>query len=86
MRVTQRLVKNVASKPETYLCAVLSPNGVTVSVDPPWFTIAPQETQTLVIKLVVTQVMEDFSFGEIVLTGGLNHIVRIPLSVLPISV
>ncbi|KAL9146735.1 hypothetical protein ABFS82_13G129900 [Erythranthe guttata] len=85
MRVTQRVVENVANKPETYLCAVLPPNGVTVSVDPPWFTLAPQEKQTLVIRLVVTQVLEDFSFGEIVLTGSLNHIVRIPLSVLTIS-
>lgn len=84
--MTHRVVKNVASKPETYLCAVLPPKGVTVSVDPAWFTIAPEETQTLEIRLVVTQVLDDFSFGEIVLTGSLNHIVRMPLSVLPISV
>ncbi|KAI3456511.1 hypothetical protein Pfo_013174 [Paulownia fortunei] len=86
MRMTQRVVKNVASKPETYLCALLPPKGVTVSVDPPWFTIAPEETQTLEIRLLVNQVLDDFSFGEIVLTGSLNHIVRMPLSVLPISV
>ncbi|KAG8385789.1 hypothetical protein BUALT_Bualt03G0081800 [Buddleja alternifolia] len=86
MRMTRRVVKNVASKPETYLCAVLPPKGVTVSVDPPWFTIAPQETQTLEIRLGVTQVLDDFSFGEIVLIGSLNHIVRMPLSVLPVSV
>ncbi|GFP85073.1 subtilisin-like protease sbt3.3 [Phtheirospermum japonicum] len=86
MRMTQRVVKNVASKPETYLCAVLPPNGVTVKVDPPWFTLAPGESQTLEIRLVVNQVLDDFSFGEIVLTGSLNHIVRMPLSVFPISV
>ncbi|KAL0305988.1 UNVERIFIED_CONTAM: Subtilisin-like protease SBT2.4 [Sesamum radiatum] len=86
MRMTKRVVKNVASKPETYLCAVLPPEGVTVTVDPPWFTIAPQESQSLEIRLYVTQALDDFSFGEIVLTGSLNHIVRMPLSVLPISV
>ncbi|KAL3627424.1 hypothetical protein CASFOL_028787 [Castilleja foliolosa] len=86
MRMTQRVVKNVASKPETYLCAVLPPNGVTVKVDPPWFTLAPGESQTLEIRLVVNQVLNDFSFGEIVLTGSLNHIVRMPLSVFAISV
>ncbi|KAL0305984.1 UNVERIFIED_CONTAM: Subtilisin-like protease SBT2.4 [Sesamum radiatum] len=86
MRMTKRVVKNIASKPETYLCAVLPPEGVTVTVDPPWFTIAPQESQSLEIRLYVTQALDDFSFGEIVLTGSLNHIVRMPLSVLPISV
>ncbi|PIN21325.1 Cucumisin [Handroanthus impetiginosus] len=85
IRMTQRVVKNVANKPETYLCAVLPPKGVTVTVDPQWFTVAPGETQTLAIKLVVTQVLDDFSFGEIVLTGSLNHILRMPLSVFPIS-
>ncbi|KAL8461522.1 hypothetical protein ACS0TY_032851 [Phlomoides rotata] len=84
-RVTHRVVMNVASKPETYLCAVLQPKGVSVSVDPAWFTIAPEKTQTLEIRLVVTQVLDDFSFGEIVLTGSLNHIIRMPLSVLPVS-
>ncbi|KAK4485050.1 hypothetical protein RD792_007658, partial [Penstemon davidsonii] len=85
-RVVRRVVKNVASKPETYICAVLPPNGVMVSVDPPWFTIAPEETQNLAIKLVVSQVQDDFSFGEIVLAGSLNHIVRMTLSVMPVSV
>ncbi|XP_073154156.1 subtilisin-like protease SBT2.4 [Henckelia pumila] len=85
-RTVNRVVKNVASKPETYLSAVLVPNGVSISIDPPWFTIAPGGTQNLEIKLVVTNVLEDFSFGEIVLTGSLNHIVRIPVSVLPVSV
>ncbi|KAK4439395.1 Subtilisin-like protease SBT2.4 [Sesamum alatum] len=86
MRMTKRVVKSVASKPETYLCAVRPPKGVAVTVDPPGFTIAPQESQSLEIRLYVIQALDDFSFGEIVLTGSLNHIVRIPLSVLPISV
>lgn len=85
-RVTHRTVKNVANKPETYLCAVLPPKGVSIGVDPPWFTIAPEETQILQIRLVVTQALNDFTFGEIVLTGSLNHITRLPLSLLPISV
>lgn len=85
-RITHRTVKNVASKPETYLCAVLPPKGVSVSVDPPWFTIAPEETRTLEIRLLVTQALNDFSFGEIILTGSLNHIIRLPLSLFPVSV
>ncbi|CAA0817963.1 Subtilisin-like protease SBT2.4 [Striga hermonthica] len=85
MRMTQRVVKNVARIRETYLCAVFPPNGVTVKVDPSWFTLAPGESQILEIRFLVDRALDDFSFGEIVLTGSLNHIVRMPLSVFPIS-
>lgn len=81
----QRTVKNVHSKPETYLCGVLPPNGTTVSLNPPWFYIAPLGTQELNVQINVTKALDDFSFGEIVLTGSLGHIVTIPLSVFPIS-
>ncbi|KAG9138349.1 hypothetical protein Leryth_001544 [Lithospermum erythrorhizon] len=81
----RRSVTSVASKPETYSCSIIQPRGVSVDVQPSWFTIAPQETQDLVIRLQVTKVLDDFSFGEIVLTGSLNHIVRVPLSVFPVS-
>lgn len=79
----RRNVKNIGSKQETYLCSVIPPKGVMVSLNPPSFTIVPQGTQDLEIQLNVTQAMEDYSFGGIILTGSLNHIVRIPISVLP---
>ncbi|GAB2301055.1 hypothetical protein Dimus_035091 [Dionaea muscipula] len=82
-QVVRRTVKNVQSKPETYLCSVLPPKGVKVELSPTWFTIGPYGTQSLEIKLNATRVRNDFSFGEIVLTGSLDHIVRVPLSVLP---
>jgi hypothetical protein len=85
-RSVQRTVKNVGLRPETYLCSVLPPNGTMVSLYPSWFNIAPQGTQDLDIHINVTKAMNAFSFGEIVLTGSLNHIVRIPMSVLPISI
>ncbi|XP_072956541.1 subtilisin-like protease SBT2.4 [Typha angustifolia] len=81
----RRNVKNVASKAETYLCSVLPPEGVTVGVQPPWFTVAPEGAQHLEIVFNVTKGSNSFSFGEIVLTGSLNHIVRLPLAVLPIA-
>ncbi|GFY91712.1 PA-domain containing subtilase family protein [Actinidia rufa] len=84
-QLVRRSVKNVANKPETYLCAVLPPEGVTVKLNPFWFRVAPQGSQELEIELNVTQKLDDFRFGEIVLTGSLNHIVRIPLSVFPVS-
>ncbi|KAH7545692.1 hypothetical protein FEM48_Zijuj01G0120800 [Ziziphus jujuba var. spinosa] len=85
-QLVQRTVKNVESKAETYLCSVLPPNGTVVNLYPPWFTIAPQETQDLYIQFNVTEAIGEFSFGEIILTGSLNHVVRIPLSILPVSV
>ncbi|XP_042945551.1 subtilisin-like protease SBT2.4 isoform X2 [Carya illinoinensis] len=84
-RSVQRTVKNVGLRPETYLCSVLPPNGTVVSLSPLWFDIAPEGTQDLNIQINVTKAKNDFSFGEIVLMGSSNHIVRIPLSVLPIS-
>ncbi|GJT03480.1 subtilisin-like protease SBT2.4 [Tanacetum coccineum] len=59
-QLVRRTVKNVADTAETYVCAVVPPNGVAVELNPP-------------------------SYGEIVLTGNMKHIVRIPLSVLPAS-
>ncbi|KAF6159120.1 hypothetical protein GIB67_032737 [Kingdonia uniflora] len=85
-QLVRRSVKNVASKPETYLCSVLQPEGAVVNVYPSWFTIAPQGTQDLCIKLNATELLDDYRFGEIVLTGSLDHIVRIPLSVFSLSV
>ncbi|KAL5987793.1 hypothetical protein ACLOJK_035547 [Asimina triloba] len=84
-QTTPRTITNVATKPETYLCSVLQPEGVQVTVSPPWFTVAPFNTQRLEINLNVTKPGNGFSFGEIVLTGSMDHIVRIPLSVFPIS-
>ncbi|KAL0012265.1 hypothetical protein SO802_007373 [Lithocarpus litseifolius] len=81
-QLLRRTFKNVGLKPEKYLCSVMPPNGTLVNLNPPWFTIAPQGTQDLDIQINVTKAMNNWSFGEIVLTGSLNHIVRITLSVL----
>ncbi|XP_010533791.1 PREDICTED: subtilisin-like protease SBT2.4 [Tarenaya hassleriana] len=77
----RRSFQNVANKTETYICSVFPPNGTTVRLSPPWFTIPVQGKQDLDIEFNVTEVQNQFTFGEIVLTGSLNHIVRLPLSV-----
>lgn len=82
----RRTVINVGNHTETYLASVLPPNGTIVNLNPTWFTISPMETQDLDIQFSVVQPRKYFSFGEIVLTGSLDHIVRITLSVLPVSV
>lgn len=81
----QRTLKNVGNKTETYIGSVIPPNGTTVNLHPTWFTISPQGTQDLEIQFCVTHPMKGFSFGEVILTGTLNHIVRITLSVFPLS-
>ncbi|CAL5035396.1 unnamed protein product [Urochloa decumbens] len=78
-------VTNVASDVETYLRSTLPPAGVDVTVRPGWFEVAPGETRELVIELSVTRAHGAFSFGEIVLTGSLDHLVRLPLAVRPLE-
>ncbi|XP_047330197.1 subtilisin-like protease SBT2.4 [Impatiens glandulifera] len=80
--IVKRSVKNVGGKVETYMCAISHPKGVKVKVKPSVFRIEPLRSQRLEIRLKVTKKMEGFRFGEIVLIGSLNHIVRIPLSLL----
>ncbi|EFH62733.1 hypothetical protein ARALYDRAFT_893252 [Arabidopsis lyrata subsp. lyrata] len=79
--VVRRSFQNVSNKTETYLGSVLPPNGTTVRLTPSYFTVPPQRTQDLDIEFNITQVLTKFTFGEVVLTGSLNHIIRIPLSV-----
>ncbi|CAK7351499.1 unnamed protein product [Dovyalis caffra] len=80
----KRSLKNVGSRSETYSCSVLSPNGTIVNLSPTRFRVAPQGIQVIEIQFRVVQAVGEFSFGEIVLTGSLTHIVRLPLSVLPV--
>lgn len=81
----RRSFRNVGGKPETYVCTAIAPNGTTINLHPPWFRITGNGTQDLDIEINVTAARNEFSFGEIVLTGSLNHIVRIPLSINPVS-
>lgn len=85
-RVVRRRVQSVSSKPESYLAGVVLPEGVTVEITPPWFTVSPNGFQDLEFKVNVTKVLDDYSFGEIVLTGSLNHVVRVPISVWPVLI
>ncbi|XP_031397716.1 subtilisin-like protease SBT2.4 [Punica granatum] len=85
-RTVQRSIKNVGTVQETYLGSVLPPNGTTISLNPTWFTVNPGETRDFDIEVNVTRAMSTFSFGEIVWTGSLNHIVRIPLTIRTVSV
>ncbi|KAB2078452.1 hypothetical protein ES319_A06G163800v1 [Gossypium barbadense] len=82
----RRSFKNVATKPETYVSLAIPPNGTTITLRPPWFTIAPEGTQDLDIEINVIKSTNEFTFGEIILTGSLNHIVRMPVTIRPVSI
>ncbi|XP_038987987.1 subtilisin-like protease SBT2.4 [Phoenix dactylifera] len=84
-QLVRRSVKNVANRTETYSCSIQPPEGIKVSVQPSWFHMIPEGTQHLEIKFNITHASDSFRFGEIVLTGALDHIVRLPLAVLPVS-
>ncbi|CAA6670040.1 unnamed protein product [Spirodela intermedia] len=86
LQMVRRRVKNMGDVPETYLSSVRQPRGVRVYLKPSLFTIQPQGTQDIQIELKVTEALEGFSFGEIVLVGSLDHIVRLPMSIFPVAV
>ncbi|KAL8140615.1 hypothetical protein V2J09_006636, partial [Rumex salicifolius] len=83
-RTVRRMVASVGTQAETYVCSVIPPDGVAVQVTPSWFTIPPHGLQSLDVILNATtqKLVSNFSFGAIILTGNLDHIVRIPLSLL----
>ncbi|GLT62884.1 hypothetical protein SLA2020_354870 [Shorea laevis] len=82
----RRSFRNVGGKPETYLCSAVPPNGTAINLYPPMFTIAPEGTQDLDIEINATLARNEFSFGEIFLTGSWNHIIRMPLSINLVSI
>ncbi|XP_020093709.1 subtilisin-like protease SBT2.5 [Ananas comosus] len=84
-RVVLRRVRSVSEERETYTVAVQEPEGVKVSVVPRVFEIAPNRTRALRIVLKAREVRNTFSFGELVLSGDKEHVVRVPLAVLASS-
>ncbi|PKA50651.1 Subtilisin-like protease SDD1 [Apostasia shenzhenica] len=85
-RAVRRVVLNVAGEPETYTCSAEPPAGVELAVFPPSFTVLPGRKQELEIELKQAGCsLGSFVFGEIVLMGSFNHVVRMPVSVLPVA-
>ncbi|KAM7256415.1 hypothetical protein ACFE04_012156 [Oxalis oulophora] len=76
-----RRVKNVSRMNETYTVTVKEPYGVNVTVSPMDFSIGDKETVRIRIALQATKATRAYTFGEIVLYGSRNHIVRVPIAV-----
>lgn len=84
-RTVKRTVTNVGQTMEYFEASVVNPRGVEVRINPSTFTIESGESQEVNIEVSVSEAINVFSFGEIVFTGDENHVVRMPLSVLPVS-
>ncbi|KAL6552402.1 hypothetical protein OROHE_007766 [Orobanche hederae] len=76
-----RRVTNVGDSDETYRVVVREPVGVNITVTPRVFKIRVNASRMIKLLLQATQRTNDYSFGEMVLEGNNNHVVRIPISV-----
>lgn len=87
VRTVRRRVKNVSTRQLTFTVLIRPPNGMAITVNPPWFTIDPQGVQDLDMEIRVTQAsneLHEFCHGEVVLTGPENPSSQIQL-VVPIT-
>ncbi|XP_058009473.1 subtilisin-like protease SBT2.6 isoform X1 [Hevea brasiliensis] len=80
-RKVVRCVTNVSRRNEEYRVTVREPIGVNVTVTPKVFWIRGNASRHLRIMLKATRVTRTHRFGEIVLHGSRNHIVRVPVAV-----
>ncbi|KAL7101919.1 hypothetical protein ACP275_08G085700 [Erythranthe tilingii] len=80
-RKVVRRVTNVGGFDEKYRVVVREPVGVRVSVEPQVFTISVNESTHITVMLQATQRTNRYTFGEMVLEGSNNHVVRVPITV-----
>ncbi|CAI5475593.1 unnamed protein product [Closterium sp. Yama58-4] len=81
---TNRTVTNVADSSSTYTAIIKPPSGVSVTVSPNKFTIAPGKRVTFMVTFKVINTFESFQFGSVTLVDGNGHSVRTVLAVQPI--
>ncbi|XP_022881111.1 subtilisin-like protease SBT2.5 isoform X2 [Olea europaea var. sylvestris] len=79
-KVTRR-VTNVGELVEKYTVLVREPFGVNITVTPQSFKISVNASRHITLFLVATQMTNAYTFGEMMLEGNNNHVVRVPISV-----
>ena len=83
-QVVTRKVTNVGGASATYTASVVAPAGLTVSVSPTSFTIAPGATQTYTVTFTrTTATLNAYAQGSITWDDG-THVVRSPFAVRPV--
>jgi len=79
----QRTVTNVAQHASRYTVSVEAPAGISVSVSPRRFTIAPGETQTYKVTFARNGAyLASYAFGALTWSDG-QHQVRSPIAIQP---
>ncbi|KAH6777756.1 hypothetical protein C2S51_009068 [Perilla frutescens var. frutescens] len=76
-----RRVTNVGNADETYRMIVREPEGVKITVVPSAFKISVNASRYIILLMEATQRTNAYTFGEMVLVGNRNHVVRVPISV-----
>ncbi|KAK4489180.1 hypothetical protein RD792_004974, partial [Penstemon davidsonii] len=76
-----RRVTNVGDADEKYRVIVSEPIGVMITVKPEVFKISVNSSRDIILVLEATHRMNAYTFGEMVLEGDKNHVVRVPISV-----
>jgi hypothetical protein len=83
-QVVKRKVTNVGGATATYTASVVAPAGLTVSVSPASFTIAPGATQNFTVTFTrTTATLNAYAQGSYTLNDG-THVVRSPFAVRPV--
>ncbi|KAL3617596.1 hypothetical protein CASFOL_037917 [Castilleja foliolosa] len=80
-RKVMRRVTNVGRADERYRVAVREPDGVNITVTPRVFKISVNASRYIKLHLKATHRTNAYSFGEMVLEGNNNHVVRVPITV-----
>ncbi|KAG8382450.1 hypothetical protein BUALT_Bualt05G0078500 [Buddleja alternifolia] len=76
-----RRVTNVGDADEKYRVIVREPVGVNITVMPQVFKISVNASRHITLVVKATERMNGYTFGEMVLEGNKNHMVRVPISV-----
>src|SRR4029453_4786087 len=83
-QVVTRKVTNVGGASATYNVSVAAPAGLTVSVSPASFTIAPGGTPNFPVTFTrTTAALNSYATGSITWNDG-THVVRSPFAVRPV--
>ncbi|XP_059639173.1 subtilisin-like protease SBT2.5 [Cornus florida] len=80
-RMVTRKVINVGGGNETYKVSIREPLGVKISVSPKVFRISTMASRLIRLVLDATEATKAYTFGEMLLQGSQNHVVRVPIAV-----
>ncbi|CAI7883624.1 unnamed protein product [Closterium sp. NIES-54] len=85
MVTANRTVTSVADTLSTYSANIKPPNGVSVTVSPDKFTIAPGKKVTFTVTFKVTKTSNNTQFGSLTWGDEKGHSVRMVLAVHPLQ-